>query len=311
MITSHRCVAVSASACSARYSTIAHVSPPGAASIASAVSVSSSGFASPMRASFYPMRRTRAHLPFSIYLLPSMFLAVALDNPLIWPILIGWIISVILHEFAHGVVAHWGGDYTIKERGGLSLNPLQYIDPLMSIILPAVVLLLGGLPLPGGVTYVRRDLLRSRAWDAAVSAAGPAMNFLLFLLLSLPFHPSVGWITPTTSAAQAPNLYIFLAAMAQLQMIAVILNLIPCPPLDGFQMLAAYMPPETRDRLMGPPFGIMAFLILFFVLANVPALRNGIFNLTDRVWLGLGFGLNELRFLTDAYNLALFGRTFD
>ena len=49
--------------------------------------------------------------------------------------------SVVVHEFAHGLVAYLGGDYTIRERGGLTLNPLQYVDPVMSIVLPVVVLL--------------------------------------------------------------------------------------------------------------------------------------------------------------------------
>src|SRR5688572_14856721 len=226
-----------------------------------------------------------------------MPLAVTLDNPMMWAILIGWIITGVLHGFAHGVVAYFGGDYTIRERGGLSLNPLQYVDPLMSIILPTVVLLLGGIPLPGGVTYVRRDLLRSRAWDAAVSAAGPAMNFVLFLLLSLPFHPAIGWITPPATTANAPNLYIFLAAMAQLQMVAVVLNLIPIPPLDGFQIIGAYMGPEARNRLMGPPFGLIGFIALFLILANVPAAIQSIYSIAHRVWMALGFRMGRAPFL--------------
>src|SRR5437660_3648866 len=105
----------------------------------------------------------------------------AIGNPrLFGAVLVGWIISVILHEFAHGIVAYWGGDYTIRERGGLTLNPLRYVDQLVSLALPALFLLMGGVPLPGGVTYIRRDLLRSRLWSSAVSAAGPVMNLLLF-----------------------------------------------------------------------------------------------------------------------------------
>src|SRR5438067_10238941 len=105
-----------------------------------------------------------------------MLSAVNVQNPLLWAVLIGWILSVVLHEFAHGLVAYVGGDYTIKERGGLTLNPLQYVDPLMSIVLPAIFLLMGGIPLPGGATYIRRDLLRNKLWNSLVSAAGPAMN---------------------------------------------------------------------------------------------------------------------------------------
>ena len=107
-------------------------------------------------------------------------------NSLFWAVLIGWIMSVVLHEFAHGIVAYWGGDYTIRERGGLTLNPLQYVDPVFSILLPIVFLCMGGIPLPGGSTYVRRDLLRGRGWNSAVSLAGPLMNFLIFLGLHHP-----------------------------------------------------------------------------------------------------------------------------
>src|SRR5213075_2307226 len=130
-----------------------------------------------------------------------MLAAVDFANPLLWAVFIGWIMSVVLHEFAHGVVAYWGGDYTIRERGGLTLNPLQYVDPLMSIVLPIVFLLMGGITLPGGATYVRRDLLRSRFWDSAVSAAGPFMNLLLFSLLAFILSPHAGLFDETKPLA--------------------------------------------------------------------------------------------------------------
>src|SRR5688572_8645459 len=94
--------------------------------------------------------------------LPAMLVLAAgtdFKNPLFWAVFIAWVLSVVLHEFAHGIVAHIGGDYTIRERGGLTLNPLQYVDPVNSLLLPMVFLLMGGVPLPGGVTYVRDDLL--------------------------------------------------------------------------------------------------------------------------------------------------------
>src|SRR5688500_8180389 len=183
---------------------------------------------------------------------PAMLAAVDFDSPLLWALFIGWILSVVLHEFAHGLVAYWGGDYTIRERGGLTLNPLQYIDPVMSILLPIVIFLIGGIPLPGGVTYIRNDLLRSRRWESAVAAAGPAMNFLLFLALVIPFHPKIGWVDVPAPGA-ASNAMIFLGGMAVLQMLAVFFNLLPVPPLDGFGIIAPYMNPETRLKMMTPP----------------------------------------------------------
>src|SRR5467141_3785252 len=146
----------------------------------------------------------------------QMLALIDFHNPLLWAVMIGWILSVILHEFAHGIVAYWGGDYTNRERGGLTLNPLQYIDPLFSIILPVIILMIGGIPLPGGVTYINRDLLRNRAWETAVS-----------------LHPKVGWLDPTAGPEGWSHAQIFLGVMAHLQLIAVILNLVPIPPLDG------------------------------------------------------------------------------
>jgi Zn-dependent protease len=232
--------------------------------------------------------------------------AVDFSAPLTWAIVIGWVMSVVLHEFAHGVVAYWGGDYTIRERGGLSLNPLQYIDPFGSIVLPVIFLMLGGIPLPGGATYIRRDLLRSRAWDAAVSAAGPAMNFLLFFLLSLPFHPWVGWLTPDPMAPQSWTLtQMFLSTMAQLQLIAVVINLIPIPPLDGFQIVGAFMDQETRYKLMTPPNSTIAFVIFFLIVTQTPGLYQWIYDLSARIYLVLGYNDDFLDFVASAFNQTL------
>lgn len=234
-----------------------------------------------------------------------MFLAATkLDNPLLWALLIGWIMTVVLHEFAHGIVAYLGGDYTIKERGGLTLNPLQYIDPLMSIILPAVFLLMGGIALPGGATYVRRDLLRSRFWDSAVSAAGPLMNFILFLLLCIPLHPKVGWVDYRLDLREWGNTQIFVAALAFSQILSVILNLVPIPGLDGFGMIAPYLPHDLRLKLTTPPWSSTLIFGYFILLCTAPefihTMLRGCMNMMSLVigegWIG-----------KDAFYMALHG----
>ena len=240
-----------------------------------------------------------------------MLAVVNLENPIIWAILIGWIMSVVLHEWAHGFVAYLGGDYTIKERGGLSLNPLQYIDPIFSLLLPAVFLMMGGVPLPGGVTYIRHDLLRSRGWQSAVAAAGPTMNFMLFLLLALPFHPRVGWIDPTVGVERYETWQIFLGTMVLLQGIAVAINLIPVPPLDGFNIIAPYMKEEARTRLMTPPISTYSMLALFLILWNVPGVFEQIVVLIVRFLLRLGFDPQAVGMMLKCYNLAFFGREID
>jgi len=230
-------------------------------------------------------------------------------DPLLWAAFIGWILSVILHEFAHGVVAFWGGDYTIRERGGLTLNPFQYIDPVFSILIPAVIFVMGGVPLPGGVTYVRRDLIRNRFWQVATSAAGPAMNFLIFLLLVLPMHPAIGWIHPDDTwsgdGATVSNAHLFMGAMAWLQMLSVIFNLIPVPPLDGFQIVAEFLDRDLRDKLMA--ISGTLFIIFFLVLWQGHVFQyfhNGV----DHTLTWLGFDRPTIDFMGSSYNRVLFGR---
>lgn len=221
--------------------------------------------------------------------------------------MIGWIMSVVLHEFAHGVVAYWGGDWTIRQRGGLTLNPLQYVDPIMSLLLPAVFLLMGGIPLPGGSTFIRRDLLRSRVWESAVSLAGPAMNLLLFLACALPLHPSLGWADYSQGPGQWSNAQTFLAAMAMLQMIAVILNLMPVPPLDGFQTISPFLGQYTRHKLTTPPIGMVLFLGYFFMLWQVPQIFRLIIRLCNYVIILMGFGVRGADFFNYMFLRALVG----
>ena len=233
-------------------------------------------------------------------------LAVEMRNPLFWALLVAWIMTVVLHEFSHGLVAWLGGDYTIKERGGLTLNPLQYIDPVFSLLLPAIFLLMGGIPLPGGVTYIRHDLLRSRAWSSAVAAAGPAMNLLLLFACAIPFHPTIGWIHPNFFATP-DSAQLLLGAMAVLQFLTVLFNLVPVPPLDGFQMLRPYLDENTRRSLSAPPTSTILFIAFFLVLWKVPDLVSDVFNYLFAPFLHhLGFGYRETEFFRRAYNTALF-----
>ena len=190
---------------------------------------------------------------------------VNLSNPVLIAVLIGWVLTVVLHELAHGVVAYLGGDYTIRERGGLTLNPLQYVHPVNSLLLPAVFLMMGGVPLPGGATYVRRDLLRNRAWESAVSLAGPATNLALFFLLLLPLHPYFGWVTADTDPKAWTGLQQFFGALGELQLLTAVFNLIPIPPLDGFNAIAPFLGRDVQAKT-GTPAAANVGLVFVFVL---------------------------------------------
>jgi Zn-dependent protease len=197
-----------------------------------------------------------------------LFASVNFSDPFLWAVVVGWVLSVVLHEFAHGIVAYWGGDYTIRERGGLTLNPLQYIDPIYSVVVPVIILLIGGIPLPGGVTYVRRDLIRSRWWDIAVSLAGPLMNGLIGLVCIILLSPKVGWANYTVLPTQWSPAERFVACTAILQTTAMCINLLPLPPLDGFQAIMWFLPRSVVTLLSEPGIYIMVQVVTFVVLMN-------------------------------------------
>ncbi|MBD1923860.1 tetratricopeptide repeat protein [Microcoleus sp. FACHB-831] len=184
---------------------------------------------------------------------------------------VGWILSVCLHEFGHAVVAYWGGDTSVKDKGYLTLNPLKYIDPMGSIVLPVIFLAIGGIALPGAAVYIDKRRLRDRWWNSAVSAAGPIASILVTLLLAIPFlfgfapQDSDGWIWPA------------LAFLILLEIAAIILNLLPIPPLDGYGIIEPWLPEKTQLQLR--KFGQYGIFFLFGLLWFVEDL-NRIF------WLG-------------------------
>lgn len=242
----------------------------------------------------------------SAALLPPVLAKVNFSDPVFLAVLIGWILSVVLHELAHGIVAYLGGDYTIRERGGLTLNPFQYIHPLNSIILPALFLLMGGVPLPGGVTYVRRDLLRSRAWDTAVSLAGPATNFLLFVLLLLPMHPKVDWVHPPADPTNWTSAQQFLATLATLQFFAAIFNLIPVPPLDGFGAVRPYLSRDLQEKTDTPAAANFGLIFVFLVVSNIPGFFQTLYDWRNHV-LAIAGMESLIEGIRRAFNSVMFG----
>lgn len=174
-------------------------------------------------------------------------------------VIVGWVFSVCLHEFGHALVAYYGGDYTVKDKGYLTLNPVHYTHPVYSLLMPIVFMLLGGIGLPGGAVYINDHLLRSRTWRAAVSLAGPAMNLLLVLVLCLPF-----W-TGIVDSRFAPAL----AFLLQLEISAILFNLLPIPPLDGFHAVAPWLPEDITQKLQEHSNTIL--WIVFLVMWYVPA----------------------------------------
>lgn len=173
-------------------------------------------------------------------------------------VLVGWIVSLCLHEFAHAYVAWRGGDAGQAGTGYLTLDPVRYANPVLSVLMPVVFLLAGGLAFPGGCVYIDRSRLRGPRWEAAVSAAGPLANLAVLAAIAAAF--ALGFDADSVSA-----LWPALAMLAFVQAAAVILNLLPVPGLDGYGILAPFLPTEWRragDRAAGAGLLLLTFLFL-------------------------------------------------
>jgi Zn-dependent protease len=183
-------------------------------------------------------------------------------------VLVGWVFSLCLHEFSHALVAYYGGDTTVRDKGYLTFNPLKYTHPVYSLLLPLLFLVMGGIGLPGGAVYIETWRLRSRGWVSAVSLAGPSANLLLAIVLGLLLR-----FGPVTSSGIWPGL----SFLALLQVCALVLNLLPVPPFDGFGAIEPYLPMDIRTNLMQTR-GMLSFAV-FFLLWFVPFINNAFWGL--------------------------------
>jgi Zn-dependent protease len=176
-------------------------------------------------------------------------------------VIAGWLVSLCLHEFAHAYLAWRFGDNDVAVRGYLTLNPLKYSHPLLSLGLPLVFIALGGIGLPGGAVYVRTSWMTPRR-RTAVALAGAAMNAALaviLLVITAVFADPLGDHTVFWGG---------MAFLGFLQVTAVVLNLLPIPGLDGYAALEPHLSHETQRAL--EPFKQWGFLILLILLIAPP-----------------------------------------
>jgi Zn-dependent protease len=192
-------------------------------------------------------------------------------------VLFGWIFSLCLHEFSHALVAYYGGDTTVREKGYLTFNPLRYTHPLFSLILPLLFLLMGGIGLPGGAVYIERWRIRNRFWLSAMSLAGPLSNLLLAVVLGLVLR-----FSSSIPESYLPGLSFLLA----LQISALFLNLIPLPPFDGYHVLEPFIDPVLRDKI--DRFGSLSIWIIFILFWTVPAFSDYFWNDVSKFSAALG-----------------------
>jgi Zn-dependent protease len=184
----------------------------------------------------------------------------------------GWAVSLCLHEFAHALVAHRSGDLSVRARGYLTLDIRRSTNVALTLVLPVLFLLLGGIPLPGGAVLINHGAIRSRAARSLVSFAGPAVNLVLGLVLVL----VVAGVPMPIGLAAA------LSCLALIQVLAFVLNILPVPGLDGFGVLEPYLSPGAR--LLAAKVAPWAPLVLLVVLLGLPGASAVLFGIGDALF---------------------------
>ncbi|WP_028800796.1 site-2 protease family protein [Streptomyces sp. 142MFCol3.1] len=190
----------------------------------------------------------------------------------------GWIVSLCLHEYAHARTALHSGDISIGAKGYLTLNPLKYTHALLSIVLPVIFVIMGGIGLPGGAVFIERSRIRGRWKHSLISAAGPLTNVLFALVCTAPF-----WLHALDGVP--PVFQYALAFLALLQVTAAILNFLPVPGLDGYGVIEPWLSYGVRRQV--EPFAPFGLLAVFAVLW-IPSVNHVFFDAIYSILGGLG-----------------------
>lgn len=176
------------------------------------------------------------------------------------------IMSVVIHEVAHGYAALFMGDVTAKYEGRLTMNPIKHLDPFGSVIFPLILAMIN----PGLVFGWAKPVpynpynLRNKRWgELLVAIAGPISNILLAILMGIVvrFGPMM-------------NLPIAFYDLAELTVVIniylAVFNMMPIPPLDGSKVLFALFP-ESADKFRGAleRYGILFLFVFIFFLSGI------------------------------------------
>lgn len=179
--------------------------------------------------------------------------------------------AITVHEVAHGWVALKLGDRTAQMLGRLTLNPFKHIDPIGTVLVPGLLLLLGGFvfgwakPVPVSYQNLHQPK-RDMAW---VAAAGPAANFIMAIIWAIVAKLGLMLIHADITLGQ-PMMFMGVAGVL-INTMLMMLNLLPIPPLDGSRVLSSWLPgPMAYKFSRIEPYGFFILLgLLYFGILNL------------------------------------------
>lgn len=171
-------------------------------------------------------------------------------------------VSLVIHEFMHGYIGYLLGDTTAKDEGRLTLNPLRHIDPLMTVLLPAVTLVIFKAPILAAkpVPFNPERLKYDEFGAAMLAAAGPLSNLLLAV---------IGIVLANLFNITQPELLTILGDFIYLNVLIFVFNSIPIPPLDGSRVLYAFAPEPLQDFMREiEPYGFYILIAIVLLAGN-------------------------------------------
>lgn len=211
-------------------------------------------------------------------------------DPFIIITLVVLIFSAILHEIAHGLVADRLGDPTARLLGRLTLDPRPHIDPIMSILLPLLLIISGSPIIFGGAKPVPVDpfnLKDGRKDLALVSLAGPVTNVCLAIIGAIIFHSLLYILGSTEISGGLLFLMRLLQTIVSINILLAVFNLLPIPPLDGSKVFSLLLPEKTAAAYLSiGTLGAGLLLFLLFLPTGLSTLIGILYN----------FGLSLLGF---------------
>ena len=182
--------------------------------------------------------------------------------------------SAVIHEYAHGLAADMLGDPTARYAGRLTINPLAHIDWWGTILMPVTLYVLTGgrflFAYAKPVPYNPYNLKNQKWGPAMVALAGPAANFLLALAFAILIR-----VLPFSNLTQILSIIVYANIML------LVFNLVPIPPLDGSKILYAVLPQSAYNvKVFLDRYGFVILLFfVFFLFEFISPIINGLFNI--------------------------------